>query len=77
MKRKMMIAAMAVCLLLGGCSESEETETPISSDYVSDDVYVYVDEETGVNYLVFSGYKRGGIIPRYNPDGSLYIEGQE
>ena len=30
MKRKMMIAAMAVCLLLGGCSESEETEPPIS-----------------------------------------------
>ncbi|OUO25388.1 DUF6440 family protein [Eubacterium sp. An3] len=75
MKKKLMITAMAVCLLLSGCSgsENEETEKSVSSDWI----HVYVDEKTGVNYLVYSGYKSGGITPRYNPDGSLYIEGQE
>ena len=35
--------------------------------------YIYIDEDTGVNYLVYSvGYKAGMSV-RYNSDGSLYI----
>ena len=30
-------------------------------------------EETGVEYIVFSGYNRGGICPRYNADGTLRV----
>ena len=41
------------------------------------DVYVWTDEETGVQYIVYShrnGYGgMGGITPRFNSDGSLYI----
>ena len=50
-----------------------------SLDYVhyksseTESVSVYVDEETGVNYLIFSGRRKGNITPRYNADGSLYI----
>ena len=39
------------------------------------EVYVYVDKETGVNYIIFDDVYKGGICPRYNADGSLYIEG--
>ena len=36
-------------------------------------VSVIVDHETGVNYVFYiSGYG-GGLSPRYNSDGTLYI----
>lgn len=37
-------------------------------------ISIYVDEETGVEYIVYDGYNRGGICPRYNADGSLRVE---
>ena len=36
-------------------------------------VSVYVDPYTGVNYLIWSDMRQGGICPRYNSDGELYI----
>ena len=43
------------------------------------DISEYRDTETGVHYLVLndstgSGGGIGGICPRYNADGSLYVE---
>ena len=35
--------------------------------------YIYIDEDTGVNYLVYAAGYKGGICPRYNSDGSIYI----
>lgn len=41
------------------------------------DIYEYVDEETGVHYVIYTKkvYKggAGGICPRYNADGTLYV----
>lgn len=34
------------------------------------EVFIYKDSKTGVNYLCKNG---GGITPRLNPDGSLYV----
>lgn len=42
-------------------------------DKVGEDIYFFVDKETGVNYIVYEHYDRGGICPRYNQDGTLYI----
>lgn len=36
---------------------------------------IYQDNETGVQYIVYRSFKGGGIIPRYNADGSLYQGG--
>lgn len=37
------------------------------------DPYIWVDKETGVNYLVYAvGYK-GGICPRYDQQGNIFI----
>lgn len=41
--------------------------------YTRPDFYYIVDKETGVNYVVLSDTYKGGICPRYNRDGSLYI----
>lgn len=40
---------------------------------VSANISVIVDEETGVEYVVYNGYNRGGICPRYNADGTLRV----
>lgn len=37
-------------------------------------VFVYVDPDTGVNYLVYYGSNgRGGITERLNPDGTPFV----
>ena len=44
----------------------------------NNDIEEYRDTETGVHYLVFdksAPYKgMGGICPRYNADGTLYVD---
>ena len=37
-------------------------------------IKIFIDEETGVNYLIYDGYREAWITPRFNPDGSLYVE---
>lgn len=43
-----------------------------------DDIEEWRDTETGVHYLIFDkkdGYGgMGGICPRYNADGTLYVD---
>lgn len=37
-------------------------------------VFVYVDPDTGVNYLIYYGSNgRGGITERLNPDGTPFV----
>ena len=87
-KRILGIAAISICLFLAGCSYQDYKEGtgvfyegPQKSEFglrtykssETESVSVYVDEETGVNYLIFSGRRKGNITPRYNADGSLYI----
>lgn len=75
----------------GCASETEATETTentesvetvnrdklkkVWQDRASNALYIFVDEETGVNYIIFNGNYRGGITPRYRADGSLYVTG--
>ncbi len=41
-----------------------------TSDYY---IYRFRDHMTGVNYLVFKSTYGGGICPRYNADGTVYV----
>ena len=81
------ILTMAIVLCAAGCSGTEEEicnadKQPFSrttydmtgTTYVS----VIVDHETGVNYVFYKSGYGGGLSPRYNADGTLYItEAQE
>ena len=49
-------------------------ETKLIHSEISVNIRDYRDKETGVHYLIFEGYRCGGICPRYNTDGSLYID---
>lgn len=56
-----------------GCRSTTNIEHSSNSE-----VQFWVDEETGVQYVIYSyyGYNggMGGITPRLNADGTLYIE---
>ena len=62
----------------GGFKDNQETttqETVSFSDFCyQDDVHEFIDFDTGVHYLVFCGYRKGGITPRLNLDGSVMVD---
>ena len=82
--RKIKFAAMSVVLALAfavcSCgvnsaaagSEKQPNER-LKLVYYSGEMNIYQDMNTGVQYLVFYGYKKGGICPLYNADGTLYV----
>lgn len=76
MKRKLILTFLIIALLmLGGCTESMVYSTDIIGDYA---INVYVDEETGVNYIWIHTPNSGTTItPRYNADGTLYVSNEE
>lgn len=51
----------------------EDTVKQVSTGTSSNNVFVYVDPETGVNYLIYHGYRCGGITPRYDSEGNIMI----
>ena len=69
----LIIVVLVLCLV--GC-ESETTKTTIKQESTSN-IHIWTDEETGVQYIVY--YEKagdsgmGGITPRLNADGTLYI----
>jgi hypothetical protein len=78
LKKKIIIAlsVIALCFGLIGCSDDTTEENTVSimnNAYIS----IWIDEETGVQYVIFNGYYKGGITPRLNADGSFHIENEE
>ena len=67
--RKIFVATIIFISLfvLCGC------QTIDRKDY---DIDIWVDNETGVQYIIYHGYNNqfGGITPRLNADGTLYKE---
>lgn len=55
--------------------ETTTQELVSFSDFCyQDDVHEFIDFDTGVHYLVFCGYRKGGITPRLNLDGSVMVD---
>ena len=89
MKKKLMIFLTATILTfsLVGCSVPEGTETSnegtetsnsgATSKIYNNDIYEFVDPDTGVHYWIYShkaGYGgMGGMTPRLNSDGTVMI----
>ena len=78
--KKIIIVIMMVMVFLSltACGKQEindktNTQTETIPEYVTDNTYVYVDPETGVNYLIYDGYNRAGMSVRYNSDGYIMI----
>lgn len=86
MKIKIVVAVLALAVMLFGCGQQVQKanagyRTEFYMDWIdgSGAFDVYRDRETGVQYIVYSEAKTGGrcsgIVPRYNADGTLYVEG--
>ena len=65
-----MIALSAVWLNDNSSNEQTQQIKTINPEFM----FIYIDQVTGVNYMMmyaYGGY--GGVCPRYNADGTLYI----
>ena len=80
------IAILCVCLLLTGCGtrfgDAEDTSKETGGEYFTTikewgDMNIKYEivyaNDTGVKYLIFQTYYKGGITPLYNADGSLQV----
>lgn len=73
MKKAIICILLIFALALTGCESSENAENESELSERSDSVYLYIDDETGVEYLIFNSINEGGICPRFNADGSLCV----
>lgn len=70
---------MLIVMCLTGC-DIEEDRSRYDGITKTDNIHIefWTDEETGVQYVIYDrvgGYAgMGGITPRLNSDGSVYIE---
>lgn len=81
MKKKLLLLILAATIVFGlsGCAggqqlrveENTEWQRLLNNGIVF--VYSFRDEETGVWYIATDG----GVTPRLNADGSLYVTGGE
>lgn len=79
--KKKKICKLAMCFLfcmaLVGCSVSEIETTGNASitEINGANIYEFVDQDTGVHYLIYScrlsNAGMGGITPRLNSDGTV------
>lgn len=62
-------------LVFGGLDNLVLVDENDDSYFDNDDSFSIIrDKETGVNYIVFKGYRKAGICPRFNADGTLYVK---
>lgn len=76
-----LILVLAICFGLCGCDfesdRAKQIEHERNAHEVSEDVYEFIDQGTGVHYLIFSHDEHyrgmGGITPRLNADGTVMV----
>lgn len=84
MKKKFLtlLLCICICFALVGCNVPHGTQTSnegSTSKINNDDIYEFVDPDTGVHYWIYShktktGYGgMGGMTPRLNSDGTVMI----
>ena len=76
MKKIFSVLIIVVLMLcLSGCET--ETSKPTLAEESDKNISIWTDTETGVQYIVYTdtaGYcGMGGITPRLNADGTLYV----
>ncbi|PAD70591.1 hypothetical protein CHH83_01970 [Bacillus sp. 7586-K] len=64
MKKGLII--MSSVFVLGSCSSVEADD----SRFDNSSLYISSDNETGCKYLIYEGYKLGGITPLLKSDGT-------
>jgi hypothetical protein len=74
MKKIVSLILVITIMLLVGCEEVTTEERDIKYFKDSTKIRVYIDEVTGVNYIVHNYYQKAtAITPRLNADGTPYV----
>ena len=70
---KLLITIIIALLCIGGfwCWVYNTLAEPTEGDVVNSQVYI--DKDTGVNYILFSSNGKCGVCPRYKADGTMYV----
>lgn len=55
-------------------ADGNNNEIYIYKDDADEKVYVYTDPETGVQYLIFRGYRKAGMTPRLDKNGNVMVQ---
>lgn len=58
-------------------SDGNNNEIYIYQDNPDEKVYVYTDPDTGVQYLIFRGYRKAGMTPRLDKNGNVMVQETE
>ena len=70
------VLGLAVIVALTGCDNVAKEADNIGSraetlTKIADNMYVFCDKEKGVEYVLYKGYKAGGLTIRTNADDSV------
>ena len=71
MKNKVIVLIIMI-LMMCGCSREDYNEKRVSEN-IYNELYSTYDTETCVEYLEYSGLKKGGLSVRYNTDGTIKL----
>lgn len=75
--KRIIILAIVTTILLTGCATATyaDTETPIFKTlYCDGDYRIICDTESGVHYIVYKDFYKGGITPRLDADGNVVVQ---
>lgn len=82
MRRTLLVISLVIALIgITGCSSNNDKayDSP-NRGYIEtyyEDIYnqisVFTDPVTKVQYIIWNGSSKGGITPRLDKDGNLYI----
>ncbi len=79
MKKNLIVAVLAVCILMSGCSnttsvmQKESNAGRFRCEYGQ--VYLVTDTKTDVQYLVWSDFEKGGVCVLVDRDGKPILAG--
>ena len=78
---KRIIAVLLIVLILCLVSCTNNPGEPTLGTIPNNRIRIWTDPETGVQYIIYQEMVgkggMGGITPRFNADGTLYIEGEQ
>jgi flagellar basal body L-ring protein FlgH len=69
----LILVLLIICSLCSCTSnEQEQVKENLKIEQNNTNIRIWIDEETGVQYIIWRDSYKGGITPRLNADGTLY-----
>ena len=72
MRKKIICFILTLTIVMLTACGNTENKTKYMQDYNSE-FEIYIDKETGINYIIFNTLYKGGMTVRLNKDGTPYV----